>query len=421
MKELNKIMISILNSFFGIVLFIVSFAAFYLPYELRIIPSVAGVLMPVRMACGGLVAICFLLLYISNLRVFRDNWVLWAGAGFILVLIFSTKMNGGDMEGALGTYGLCGFFLILDVAVFFKVNPKRYMLIAFFMLFAVNMANTYTVYEYCLVRGTGMWEEYGLYTNWFYSLVGNYNGGIEYVLPMAICGSAFAHRYGIWLEIFNYIAMIISLVTAVSCESVTQVTAFAIIIGLMIVADIAIASKAFARILKLVFQPAILVGIDFAVFVLVVVINKSNWVARLGIDPDFHNRRHIWNMSMEWISANPIWGNGHETIAAEAEKITGYAHSHCTYLEVAYKTGFVGTVFMILMLAAAIVSIYKSRHSRLSFILSGMLFVLGLSSVAETYPVVYLMLCFGFIYYISNNTNISENIKNRAKKLKPVQ
>lgn len=408
----------ILDSAAGILLFIVSLAAFYMPYEIRIIPAVAQALPMARYILGGLLLIVFFLLYGSSLTVFRGNWALWAAAGFVGVLIFSTVMNGGDLEGALGTYGLAGLFLVMDIAVFFKVNPKKYLLIAFFLLLLVNIANTYTVYEYCLKRGTGMWESYGLYTNWFYSLIGNYNGGIEYVLPMAICGSAYAHRYGKWLDLINYPAVIMSLIMAVSCDSATQILVFAALLVFMAIGNLAMAFRGFAGFLKVVFQPVIFIAVDFAILVSVVIINKSNWVARIGLDPDFHNRRHVWNMSMEWIARNPIWGSGQETVGVEASKITGYAHSHCTYLEAAYKTGFIGCVFLLLMMAAAIVAIYRSRHHRISYMMTVMLFLMGLAGVAETYPMVYVMFCLGLIYYIAKNTNDTESAKKRVHKEK---
>lgn len=419
MKKLNEIVTAVLNSFLGIILFVVSLAAFYLPYEIRIIPEVARVLPVVRYVCAGALLLAFFLLYISTLRVFRDNWALWAGTGFVLILIFSTVMNSGDMESAMGTHGLAGVFLLMDLAVFFRVNPKRYILLAFFFFLIINIANTYTVFEYCLRRGDGMWETYGMYRNSFYSLVGNYNGGIEYVLPMAICGSAYAMRYGKWLEIFNYAAMIMSLIMAVSCESLTQIIAFAAILGFMLLGDIAMLSEGFAKVLRIVFQPVIFVAVDLVVFVSVIVLNRSNWVARIGLDPDFHNRRHVWNMSMDWIAANPIWGNGQETVGVEASKITGYAHSHCTYLEVAYKTGFMGSVMIILMLAAAVTAIYRNRHSRTSYILTAMLFLFGLAAVAETYPMVYVLLCLGLVYYIAKTTNETQSVQKRMKQMRP--
>ncbi|MBQ9030482.1 MAG: O-antigen ligase family protein [Parasporobacterium sp.] len=415
----EKATASVLDSVLGFVIFLVSLAAFYLPFEIRIIPEVARVLPIVRYVCAGILLVSFFFLYGSTLTVFRRNWALWAAAGFTGVLIFSTVMNGGDLESALGTSGLAGLFLVMDIAVFFRVNPKKYLLTAFFFLLAINIANTCTVYEYCIKRGTGMWDVYGISTNWFFSLVGNYNGGIEYILPMAICGSAYAHRYGKWLDIFNYAGMIMSLIMAIKVDSLTQVVVFAALLVFMVIGNVAMLSDGFAKVLKVVFQPVIFVAVDFAILVSVVIINQSNWVARLGIDPDFHNRRHVWNMSMEWIAQKPIWGSGQETITVEASKITGYAHSHCTYLEAAYKTGFVGCVFLLLLLAAAVVAIYRNRHGRLSYILTGQLFLFGLAAVAETYPMVYVMLCLGLIYYIAKNTNETKEAGKRMRKVRP--
>ncbi len=418
MNKVEKITTDILNSILGMIIFAVSLVAFYLPYEIRIIPQVQEYLPTVRIVCAAVLVVEFLFLYVSSLTVIRGNWALLAAIGFIGVLIFSTRMNGGDMESALGTYGLAGIFLLMDIAVFFKVNPKKYLLIAFIILFIISMANIYTVYYYW---GVGMWESYGNYRNAAYSLVGNFNGGIEYILPMAICGSAYAHRYGKWLEVFNYGAMIASLFMAVKCDSLTQEITFAAMLAFMIVGDIMMVSKGLARVVRIICQPVIVVAVDFALFVSIVVINKTNWVASIGLDPDFHKRRHIWNMAMEWIQAYPVWGSGQETVAAEATKITGYAHSHCTYLEVAYKTGFVGSVCIILMIAAVVVAIYRNRHDRTSYILTAMLFLLGLAAVDETYPMVYVLLCLGLIYYIAKCSNETGKVKVEAVKSKEIK
>ena len=414
MNAVERTTIRILNSFAGMVIFIISFAVFYMPYELRIIPQVSRAVTFAGYICEGVLLVSFFFLYASSLTVFRKNWALIAAAGFTGTLIFSTVMNGADIQSALGTYGLYGLFLAVDIAVFFKVDPRKYLLTAFFLLLAVNIANTYTVFRFW---GTGMWETYGQSRNVFYSLIGNYNGGIEYVMPMAICGSAYAARYGRWLDIINYPAMFMSVIMAFRCDSATQKVAFCAIILFMVLGSFAMLFRRFARFLRLVFQPVILIAVDFAVFISVVLLNKTNWVVSIGIDPDFHNRRHIWNMSMEYIKANPVWGNGQETVAQEASKITGYAHSHCTYLEIAYKTGFIGAVFMILMLVAVIVSLYRCRDDRLSFMMSAMLFIFGLAAIAETYPMPYVILCLALIYYTAVNSSGSEGRPGKIRKM----
>ena len=187
----------------------------------------------------------------------------------------------------------------------------------------------------------------------------------------------------------------------------------------MLIGNGAMIFKKFASLLRVIFQPVIAAAADIVIFVLVVLLNRTNWVEKIGLDPDFHNRRHIWNMAIEWIGKNPIWGSGQETVYEESLKITGYAHSHSTYLEIAYKTGFVGSVFIVLMLAAVIVAIYRNRHDSISYILSVMLFVFGLAGIVESYPMVYVMLCMGLMYYIAKNTNETEDAENRIMMVSP--
>ena len=185
MNSVERATRTVLNSFAGIVIFIVSILAFYLPYEIRIIPAVENILPYIRSICGGLLIIAFLFLYCSRVRVFRDNWYLWAALAFFGILVLSTKQNDVYMEGVLSDGALTGIFFVLAVAVFFKVNLKKYLLITFFIFLVFCIANTYTVWAY---YGVGMWVEWQSYRDTYYTLIGNYNGGIEIVIPMAICG-----------------------------------------------------------------------------------------------------------------------------------------------------------------------------------------------------------------------------------------
>ena len=388
------------------ILFIISLAAFYLPYEISIIPSVIRILPYFRYICGGLMIIYFFLLYAGSLRVFRDNWYLWASAAFIAVLIYSTYINQADMESALGNKGIAAFFLVLIVAVFFKVDAKTFLLTGFFLLLLVNIANTYTVFAY---EDVGMWYEWETWKDVHYSLVGNYNRGVEYVLPMAVCGSAYAMRYGKWLEFLNYPAMIMSIIMAWKCDSQTQIIVFAVILAAMIIGDIAMASKVFAKILR-IFNPVIMVGLDAAIFIAVVLLNKTNWVEKIGLDPEFHGRRHIWNMALEWIHEKPVWGSGLETVYVKSSKIVGYAHCHSWFLDVAYMTGIVGSLCVIGMLVAVVIAIWRQKHDRLAYILSMMAFALCLTNLFETYTVTFFVFTLALIYYAAkcgSDTNIS--------------
>ncbi|MBR6350187.1 MAG: hypothetical protein IKR67_06540 [Lachnospiraceae bacterium] len=399
MNVVERGMRKILNSVFGIILFMVSLIAFYLPYEIEIIPEVISVLPWVRYICGGLLIIAFFILYCSSLTVFRNNWYLMAAILFLGVLCYSTYLNGADMTGFLGKKALTALFFIIDIAVFFRTNMKRYLLMAFFWFLLVNIANTFTVFYYW---GEGLWETWQSYRSPLYSLVGNYNGGVEFVLPMAICGSAWAHRYGKWLDIINYLAMIMSMLMALKCDSLTQQLVYGLIIVFMLLGNIAMLSKGFTKFLQIL-HPILMVCINFAAFVLFVVLNKASWLEKIGIDANFHNRRHVWDMAIEWIKARPLLGSGLETVDMKASKIVGYAHCHCWYLEIPYMTGIAGSVAALLMIIAVIVSIMRLKHGRLTYILSVMLFVFGLSLLMESYGVPYFIVALGLIYYIAKN------------------
>ena len=392
---------AILNSPFGILLFIVSMAAFYLPYEIEIIPAVVAALPAIRIVCGSLLIICFMVLYCSSLTVFRNNWYLWALVLFLGVLAYSTYYNDADMASFLGKKALTSLFFVLDIAVFYKTNMKRYLLISFFWFLLINIANTYTVFHYW---GIGLWEEWQVYRSPLISLVGNYNGGMEFAVPMAVCGSAWAHRYGKWLDIVNYAAMAMCLVMAFKCDSLTQQMVYAAIIFFMILGNIAMASKGFTKFLK-IFHPIVAVVIDFGLFIVLVLMRNASWLAKIGIDTNFHNRRHVWDMAIEWIHARPILGSGLETVGVKSSKIVGYAHCHCWYLEIPYMTGIIGSVAALLMLVAVIVALMRLKHYRLRYILTAMMFSFGLSLLMESYGVPYFVVVLGLIYYIAKNGN----------------
>ncbi len=410
MNSVYKYSRKVLNSPLGVILFLVSLAAFYTPREVSIMPVVVQYITPVRYVCGALLIIAFFLIYISGGRLFRDNWFLLPSAAFIAILIYSTYINNADMETALGGRGLAAVFLVLLVAVFFKVNMKKYLAISFFVLLAFNIANTYCVFHYW---GVGMWEVWGVSRNKYFVLVGNYNGGVEYVLPMAVCGSAYAHRYGKWLEIFNYPAMIMSLIMAIKCNSDTQIIVFSVILAGMLLGDIAFASKGFAKVLKNVFNPVVMVAVNLVAWFSIVWLDITGWLEKIGIDPDFHGRRHIWDMAIEWIKAKPVWGNGLETEAVKSSKIVGYAHCHSWFLDIVYMTGIVGSIAAFIMLIVVIVAIFRLKNNRLSYIMSGMLFALCLTNLFETYTVTFFVFTLAMIYYIAKNGSESPAVRKR--------
>ena len=415
MNAVNKTITKILNSIVGILLFAVSLAAFDLPYEVGIITEVKAVLPYVQYACGGLLIIAFFVLYASSLRVFRDNWYFWASCLFIGILIYSTWINNTSMSDALGNKGLAALFAVMNIAVFFKVNPKKFMLIAFFMFLAVNIANTYCIFRYW---GVGLWEEWKVYKSELISIVGNYNGGVEYVLPMAICGSAYAHRYGKWMEFVNYPAMIMSIIMAIKCDSETQIMVFAVIILFMILGDLIMISDGFARVVRWIFNPAILIAAEGAAYTLILWLNKTELIAKLGIDTGFHGRRHIWDMAIYWIRQKPVWGNGMETVLAKSLKIVGYAHCHSWLMEIPYMTGIVGSAAAFLMIAATAVVLFRSKNNRAAFILSGMTFALILTNMFETYGAVFPMMAMALIYYLAQNLDAAPSKHRRKKRLK---
>lgn len=399
---LENFMTSLLNSLFGVIIFVLSLLAFNMPYEFAIVPKVAALLPIFQRGCGALLIICFVLLYGSRLRVFRDNWYLLALAGFLAVLIYSTVINQVDLPGALSDSGLFALANGLLFAVFLKVNPRRYLLILFFVYFLINIANTYTVFA---TAGRGMWHDWQGYMDPTYSLVGNYNLGIMYVMPMAIAGTVWASKYGRWLQILNYIAIIMSMVMAWKCSSDTQLIIYGLMIVVLFLNDIMHAFKGLYMVLR-IFNSAVFIAIDLVLFYLVVMANKAAFIAKIGYEGDFHGRYNIWEVSKSWILQKPIFGNGVETLDYTASKWMPYTdagHSHCFFLEVPYKTGIVGTVIFAIMLVLVIIAIFRARNIHVKWLLSAMLGLTYLAGIVESYPVVFMITVLSLCYYIAHS------------------
>jgi len=412
MNALEKTINKILDSVLGIIIFIVSLAAFYLPYEAEIIPEVLKVLPYVRYVCGAVLIVAFFLLYISRMRVFRDNWFLVPLILFLGVLVYSTFLNGTDMQGALGSKGVVALFAVLTVAVFFRVNPKKYLLIAFFMFLAVNILNTYCIFRFW---GTGLWEVWHVSRNPLISIVGNYNGGIEFVLPMAVCGSAYAHRFGKWMEAVNYPAMLMSIVMAFKVDSETQKAAFLIILIFMVITDITIASRGFAKVVRWIFNPVLWLLATLGIYVTIVWMNLTEWFTRFGLSRSMHGRRKVWNMAIDWIGRKPVWGSGFENVDQKAQKIVGYAHCHCLFLEIPYMTGIVGSIFFAALIITAVVALLRCRNSRVALITSAMFLALCIANLFETYGITFFVLSLGLIYYISKTCGDEEGKKRKTR------
>ena len=411
MNTFEKNIRRILNGPFGVILFFVSAVAFYLPYELEIIPEVEKIRPYVCYICGALVLVFFFLLYCPSLRIFRDNWYFWVAAVWIGLFIYTTSVHDGVMSDILGYRGLSMIFYLMNIAIFFKVNQKRYLLITFFIFLAFSVANIYTVFAY---EGVGMWVEYGKYKSEIYSLVGNYNGGVEVVLPMAICGSAWAHQYGKWLDIINYPAMAANVAMAFKCYSETQKIVYILIIIFMIIGTVAMFSKGFAKAVAAIFNGAVSAGIAIAIYIVIVWMDITGLVSKIGIDPGFHGRRHIWDMAIDWIKQSPYIGWGMESVDVRAVKTVGYAHCHSYFLDVTYQTGFIGTAIVLAMIVITVISIFRAKNKSLAFMLSGLMFCFCVPNIFECYSTPLFMLGFGLIYYIAKN---SRDISSRIKKL----
>lgn len=403
MNAVERFMNKILNSALGIVLFILTMAAFYLPFEVEICPPVLKVLPYFRFVCGALIVIAFFILYASRLRVFRDNWYLLAAVVFIAVLIYSTYINYADMQGVLGKKGLTAIFALLNMAVFLRVNPKKYLLIAFFWYLLINIANTYCLYRFW---GVGLWEVWGVRRDELITLVGNYNGGVEFVLPMAVCGSAYAHRYGKWLEYLNYAAMIMSLAMAFKCDSLTQIAVFAAIMVFMIIGDISMIARPVAKTVRWILNPMVLVGINGLVYLTVIWLGRAQIFAKLGIDTGFHGRRHIWDMAIYYIQQKPILGHGLEDVDTVASKIYGYAHAHSFFLHTHYMTGIIGFSLIVIMLIIVIISWFRVKNDRVAYVMSFMMCCLCMTNLFEMYTVPFFVYTLGIIYYIGKTDNV---------------
>ncbi len=411
MNKFETTLRKILNSPLGIIIFIVSLAAFYPPYELEIIPVYQTYVPYARYICGGFLIIAFFMLYISRLRFFRDNWYLIGACVFIAALIYSTILSPtGFMEGALGSKGLLSIFLVMTFAVFLRSGPKQYLLIGFFIFLAVNIANTYCIYHYW---GTGLWEVWQQYRHPYISIVGNYNGGVEYVLPMAILGSAYAHRYGRWMDYINYPAMVMSLIMAFKVNSETQKAVFIAIILFMLIGNICMISNGFAKVIRWIFNPVLLTLVNLVFFISVIWMNKTAWLARFGADPGFHGRRSVWDKAISLIKSNPLWGSGFESVDMKAMKLGNKAHCHSFFLEIPYMMGIIGVIIASILIIILIVAIIRCRNSSIAFMMSGMLFALCLTNLFETYGATFFVFGLGLIYYVVKCCGDGERLRRR--------
>lgn len=396
----NKFINTLLNSLFGVILFVVSVLVFHMPYEIAIIPRVAGLLPILQNACGAILIICFLLLYISKPHYFKDIWFLILAAAFLAVLIYSTSINQVDMQGAMSDSGLFALFNILILAIFIKVNPKRYLFIFYIIYLVVSIANTYTVFS---TAGVGMWHDWQTYLDPTYSLVGNFNLGIMFAMPMLIAGTVWSSKYGRWLKPINYLVGMSLIAMAIKCSSDTQLIVYGLTILIMILNDLMHAAKGLYKILR-IFNAAVLFAIDFIIFFVTVVLNRMDFFAKIGYDGDFHGRRNIWNIAKSWIVEKPVFGNGVETLDYTASKWMPYTdagHAHCFFLEVPYQTGLVGSVIFLAMVVVAIIAILRAKNIHIKWLTGSLMAVTFMAGIVESYPMVFMIIVIALCYYIA--------------------
>ncbi|MCF0142931.1 MAG: O-antigen ligase family protein [Parasporobacterium sp.] len=398
MDKFHHVIVKILDSIFGIVLCLVSAFVFYVPYEIEIIPKWHNIFEIARPICLILLVIFFFLLYISGKDFFKNNIALFIGLAFLGYLIYRTWQTGGDMTEAMTTEGFYGIPLMLVFAIFIKTNPRKYLVLLFFLYAAVCAANIYTVFKY---DGIGMWEVYEEYRNTVFSLVGNYNVGIRYFMPMVFCGAAYSYLYSWWLQPINYIMIIANIVMAFKANSDTQIYVFIASMAVIIVTDIIKAAPKSYKFFR-IFNGVTLAVLNLLIFAFVVPFNRL-WLGTIGPATDFHNRLYIWDGTMEMIKANPITGYGLEEVVTFASKFPGHnpAHCHCFYLELPYCTGLIGVVLFLALVVITLIAVMKAKKPGIRFLMGGLLFCVFLASIFESYLFSYCVMMLVMAYYIS--------------------
>ena len=305
---------------------------------------------------------------------------------YLLVLFVSSIINSLSTIEALNIcVRLLTICLVTDYGI--RKDTKNFLNAICIVLNILIIYNFITLMLY----PQGMYTNSTGYTkNW---VLGYKNTHILYIIPAIILNYVRKNYNKEKLSIFDYIIILISLVSTLIVNNSTGIVGIILLLGIILFPNIYNNTKIFNSKNYFVSYISLYIGI---VVMRLQNIFKFLIVDMLHKDLTFTGRIYIWDKVIEAIKAKPILGYGNSMYQYSINTFT----THNTLLDVVYKTGIIGLIIYILLLIRAVKQLYIYRKTTISKILSIGLLIYFIMMITEAYSMIY------YLYIIVICTNI---------------
>lgn len=359
---------------------------FEMPY-LFILSSTIGSIYKIHKIISGLLII-FLVLKDRKYSKIINYIVL-----YLLVLIISTMANNGDYQYLFSlVLGILTLSLITDYGL---RNHTNYFLKAFELMLSILV---YMNFLTIVLNPNGLY----IATDTLYSenwLLGYRNSLILYVFPALLCSAINSYRKKERLLLRTKFLFTISLISTILSGSSTLLVGLFLIFIFMFFKKIFIYRKILNTKTYLVSYIAMFFGIiifriqNLFSFIIVNVLKR---------DLTFTGRIYIWDYVIEFIKSKPLLGYGVESTIKRYTKTKYWRsfHAHNMFLEVLYKTGFIGLIIFIKIISLSSKELYKTRNNLISKYISWLLFTFMILLLMEAYSFIYIFYIFVFAFNI---------------------
>ena len=336
-----------------------------------------------------IVAIIILLLKKQMKLNFND----FAVVLFILVAILSNLSNGFSIILTIGRY-ISWILITFLIDVYMKNKSKKFIKYSSIIFSGLIIINFFSILNNPV--------------NYFDNITRTHFLGFDNDnVPVLLLGIYFnildliVYNKKSFLCIISIITTIISLILVWSANG---------IIGLIMIVFYIIFldknDKRFNRVLNL--KNYFIVAIIFFVLIVLFRIQDNfTWFIEdvLHRDLTFTGRIYIWDDALKNINNNKLLGVGIYDFSSRLLE-TGVYHAHCTFLNVIFENGILGSIAYFMIHILAIKSSYKFKNNRLIYLTAYFIFIFLIITLSEFY-VKDIM----FITLIGMNYNLSKLIK----------
>ncbi len=334
--------------------------------------------------CQIIAGCAVLLLLFKDRLLKRLSPLLLLFAALLFVMCLSTGFTGGSIKTVLGySFAVLAMSLVVEYGI---LKDIRSFLIAQMIFFGTLTAvNFLTV----ILFPGGLYKYLSHYTDtWF---LGFKSGHISYQLAFIFFSVMF---FVICDKKKRFIPLTGIALSLASNILVKNTTATVILIPLAIVIAIPPILK-FTKVMNILVYTA--VGVFFQ---LVIVVFRRQDIFAWFITGVLHKRLdltrriNIWDMAIGKIEEQPVTGHGYQDFVFSERIVT----THNEFLEILYKTGFIGLIIFLLILGIVIYRLFKNRKMQAAMFTAFFTGTFFIMFMVEQYAFVYFFYIFLFAF-----------------------